>query len=398
MIAVPKTPIRSLLLCTRAPWPPIGGDRLRTFQIARALASLGPVRVISAGSAEPGQHEGLGFAEDVVNLPLPRLGTAARVGRAAFHNQPLQQALYDAPALRRAVADALPETDVVVAHLLRTVAWLPASRPPLVLCLQDALAAQAEEASRSPGWTGGWRRLALRVEQRRLEEAEITAGRGADRVTAITERDRDLLVAAGLDGNRITVVPAQVERIASQPGEPEPDTIVFAGNLRTASNRDMAVHLARRILPMVRTQRRTVRLRIVGIEAAREVTRLGTLPGVDIVGPVDDMHEVLARAWVTACPLRFGSGVQNKVLESLAAGTPAVVTPRVLETLDSAASSALRVGSHDRALAVGLLGLLADREARDVAGAAGLDFVRRYHGPDALRPLLDAVHALSPRS
>jgi len=393
------SPVRSVLLCTRAPWPPVGGDRLRTFQLTRALSTLGPCTVLTLG--DPGQRaeiaRGLPFAADVRVVPLGRLGAGLRVARAALASTPLQQALYAEPAVRAEVARACADADLVVAHLVRTAAWLPPERPPVLLCLQDALAAQAAEAGAAPGHAGGWRRAALRLEQPRLHRAELEAAARSDRVSVITERDRDLLAAAGVDPSRMFVTPASVERIAETPSTPTPDTILFAGNLRTASNRDMAVHLARRILPMVRTQRRSVRLRIVGVQAPREVTALGGLPGVTVVGPVPDMDVEMRAAWLTVCPLRFGSGVQNKVLESLAAGTPVVATQRVLDTLHPDAARCVRTGSHDRALAVHILKLLGDLPARNRLGAAGIAFVRQHHGPAAFDGLLHVARSLALR-
>lgn len=390
--------LRTLLLTSRAPWPPIGGDRLRTSQLATALSSLGPVSLVYAGDEpEADVRAGLPLLDAIRGVALGRVGAARRVGLDFLRGGSLQQALYADPALRSAVEHLLPEVDVVVAHLLRTVPWVPRESPPLLVCLQDALAAQAEEAASAPGAAGGWRRWAMRLERPRLAEAERAAAQRAAHLTTITARDRDLLIADGLPGDRITVVPAQVGAIAEAPAEPTPDTIVFLGNLRTASNQDMAAWLARRILPMVRTQVRSAELRICGVEAPPAVRALGELPGVAFVGPVDDPRDELARAWLTVCPLRFGSGVQNKVLESLAVGTPVVATPRVLETLHPDAAGALRTGSHERALAVAIVDLLGDRAARTALGTAGIAFVREHHGQDAFEPLLDRVRDLAAR-
>ena len=389
----PASPVRTLLLTSRAPWPPIGGDRLRTFQLARALSDAGPVHVVCIDDPTRADavHRGLPFAERVDVMPMRKVGAGLRVARAALSPTPLQQALYATPAVQSAVRAACETVDVVVAHLLRTVPWLPPAHPPLVLCLQDALAAQAREAADAPGFAGGWRRVAMAAERARLGRAEADAARRAHAITAITQRDRQLLIAAGLPGDRISVVPACVDPIPTAYSPPEPDTALFFGNLRTASNQDMAIWLATRIWPMVRTQVRSARLRICGIEAPPRVRRLGSRAGVDFVGSVESMADEVSRAWLTVCPLRFGSGVQNKVLESLASGTPAVVTPRVLDTLHPDAQSAVRVGSHERALAVAIIELLRDRSARDRLGEAGVAYTRAHHGPEVFAPLMDAV-------
>jgi len=373
--------IRSLLLCSRPPWPALGGDRLRTAQISEVLAGLGPVDLVTVGASAgpPPPH----FARTRI-VPSSRRGTALALGRGLLAGDSLQEALYATDAVRDAVREAAQHVDVVVAHLLRTVPWLPAASPPVIVCLQDAIASAAREAHAAPGRIGGWRRAGLEVDAARLAEAEERALSRADGVTFITARDRDL-VLRGRDVPS-AVVPAGVTRIADAPNTPEPDTILFAGNLRTASNQDMAVHLARVILPLVRSARPDARLDIAGIEAPSSVTALGALPGVRVVGPVDDMHATVARAWVSACPLRFGSGVQNKVLESMAAGTPVVGSARVAESLGP--GSGLVTGSDERQQANALIEVLSDRARRDALGAQGIAFVRAHHAfPAALAPL-----------
>ena len=395
------SPIRTLLLCTRLPFPPLGGDRLRVFQLARALASLGPVELIApreAGDDLGEARRGLPFVSRLRCPPAHRFSQLGPLLRGAVQGSPLQQALYDHPGLRAEVLDALPTVDLVVCHLLRPLPWLPATSPPLLICLQDALAAQAEEAMSAPGWTGGWRRLALAVERSRLPSAEADAVARADGLSFITARDRDAVLADRLDGPPSVVTVAAVDRIALRPQEPTPDRIVFAGNLRTASNQDMAVHLATRLFPMIRSARPEAHLHLVGIDAPPAIRRLGGRPGVHFVGPVQDMAATLAQAAVTICPLRFGSGVQNKVLESLAAGTPCVVTERVALALhpDAVLGGAVAVGRSDRSLVVRVVEILSNPSLRQRAGEAGIRFVAAHHDPHAaFAPLLELATKLA---
>ncbi len=382
-------PIRTLLLCSRPPWPAIGGDRLRTSQLARALSALGPVHLVATGDTQD-PPDGHPFASTRVVRPSRASTGAALVGGFA-RGRSLQESLYATGGVRRAVAEALDGgIEIVVAHLLRTVPWLPRSGPPVIVCLQDAIAAQAREAVRATGTGGGWRRLALRVDQGRLAAAEQRALDRADAVTFITARDRDLVL--GGRKARHAVVRGAVEFTEPVETEPSPDRIVFAGNLRTASNQDMAVHLARKVMPLVRQARPQATLDLVGIEAPPAVRALDSVPGVRVVGRVDDMPQTLAQAWVTACPLRFGSGVQNKVLESFAVGTPVVATPRVADSLAPEPSSGLLVGELDSPFAAQLLRVLGDRELRDRSGQTGRNFVEQHHRfPTAFDPLLELI-------
>ena len=387
--------IRSLLLTSRPPWPSLGGDRLRTSQLARVLATVGPVHLVTGGPSEGPAPD---WFASVREVPHSAAETAGAVARGLLRGASLQESVYATGQARAAVEAGLATgVDVVVAHLLRTVPWVPDQSPPLVVCLQDAIADQAHESRRAPGRSGGWRRTALAVDASRLADAERRALTRADAVTFITGRDRDLV----LTDRRVlhAVVPAGVEHVAARPGQPLPDTVVFAGNLRTASNQDMVQHLARDLMPLVRSHRPQTTLDIVGIEAPPAVRALQTLPGVRVVGPVADMPATLSAAWVTACPLRFGSGIQNKVLESLAVGTPVVATARVAGSLVDATGSGVVFADGDAAFADALVSVLADRERRDALGARGITWIATQHRfPGALQPLVDLVREIALRA
>jgi glycosyltransferase involved in cell wall biosynthesis len=79
---------------------------------------------------------------------------------------------------------------------------------------------------------------------------------------------------------------------------------------------------------------------IVGPRAPRTVQRLAGTPGVVVTGVVPDVHAVLTAARVAVAPLRAGAGMQNKVLEAMASGTPVVATRLAVSGIE------LEAGTH----------------------------------------------------
>ena len=73
------------------------------------------------------------------------------------------------------------------------------------------------------------------------------------------------------------------------------------------------------------------------------------------------------------CPLRYGVGIQNKVLEAMAMGTPVVASLQVCRSLDARAGRDMLVGSS------------ADELARLRRGAVAAG---DRHTPDRWLPLL----------
>jgi glycosyltransferase involved in cell wall biosynthesis len=338
---------------------------------------------------------------DRLELPLLRgPGVAWRSAVALLSGQSLQEAVYDSAAARGAVEASLAESppDVVVAHLVRTVPWLGASHPPLVVDVQDALSAQY---AASAGYRTGWRGLAMMLEASRIGPAEQRAVEKSSALSFISEVDRAAVPHPGVE-SVVANAALDLGRLAPTGVPPVPDRIGFLGNLRTASNRDMVTYFAKEVFPAVRAVVPGAEFHIIGHEAGADVRRLARLRGVVFVGPVDDQGPVLEACWLTVCPLRFGSGVQNKIIESLALGTPVVTTPSAGAALVASEGDSPGPGSPAVIAELGsafseqVVGLLQDRSRRDQLGRAGRAWVTAVHRPErALAPLLSLVQRLA---
>jgi glycosyltransferase involved in cell wall biosynthesis len=106
------------------------------------------------------------------------------------------------------------------------------------------------------------------------------------------------------------------------------DVIVFNGSMAHPPNDDGACYLIERILPLVRLSRPEAKVRVIGRRPSARLRALAErTPGVELTGYVDDMRPHLEAATVAALPLRFASGVQNKILEAMAMELPVVTTP-----------------------------------------------------------------------
>jgi len=82
----------------------------------------------------------------------------------------------------------------------------------------------------------------------------------------------------------------------------------------------------------------------------------------------------LHRAALAAAPLATARGIQNKVLEAIASGLPAVVTPAVFDGLPAESTTACRVAKGPDAFATAILHMLnrTPAERRAIAMHANL--------------------------
>ena len=80
----------------------------------------------------------------------------------------------------------------------------------------------------------------------------------------------------------------------------------------------------------MRAQCPTATFTIVGSRPVRAVRRLDGESGVVVTGTVADVRPFLWNAAVSVAPLHVARGLQNKVLEAIAAGLPVVATSAVI--------------------------------------------------------------------
>jgi glycosyltransferase involved in cell wall biosynthesis len=233
----------------------------------------------------------------------------------------------------------------------------------------------------------------------------------ADRLLFASTRDREALLpgeaadgATGADP-RTAIIPNGVDTAFWSRTTPQlgTDEIVFTGAMSYAPNVDAAVHLARVILPLVRRSLPAARLAIVGRDPAPAVAATAEIPGVIVTGFVDDVRPFLERAAVFAAPLRFGAGIQNKLLEAMSMAVPSVVSGLAADGLRTTAGDQppVVIADEDEAFAAGVVAALqrATIDARpDEAARAYVTahFSWRRSGED-LAALIESACADRPR-
>ena len=106
------------------------------------------------------------------------------------------------------------------------------------------------------------------------------------------------------------------------------DEVVFSGAMHYPPNDDAARFLLGEVMPHVWQEAPDTRVRIVGRDPTERLRAIASDdPRVTITGFVDDVRPHLEHGAVYAAPLRFASGIQNKLLEAMAMEIPVITSP-----------------------------------------------------------------------
>lgn len=314
---------------------PLTSGKLRHYFLMRGLAERHEVTLLALTSGSP-DHDHVREVERFARV---------RLEPEASSRTPIRRALgLKDEATRRVVAylqrsHAQTEAEVLVVSGRRSWALFRSlrGRVPMIFDLCDA---RSLHLSRSFRFAVLRQRpaIALRFALARWRERATVAG--ADAVMFGSPRDYRAIVGENPPEGRSAIVPNGVDveywrRTTDRLGA----EIVFTGAMDYPPNTDAALYLAEAVMPLVRRELRDARLRIVGRDPPASLRRLAAQPGVTVTGFVEDMRPELEAAAVFAAPLRFGAGIQNKLLEAMAMQVPCVASPLAaagLETVDGA--------------------------------------------------------------
>lgn len=400
-----------LLLVTPNPPSPI---RVRPYQLARALAARGHDLTLAfpvSGPAEAADAAALreaGFA--TVAEPLGGARRLAGLAAAPLRLEPLQARWAWQPRLAARLLATVAEAarlghPFAAAHVehLRGAAYAQALRPrlPVVWDAVDCISSLfAQTARRGPHWRS---RLlaALELPATRRHERRLLGRLSPIAVSSAVDRAALLALLppyAPPPVRPIAVIPNGVDLAAFQPpadGRREPATVLFSGKLSYHANESAALDLARLVMPQVWAVRPDARLVLAGAQpsAALQALAAADPARITVTGYVADLAAWLQRATIAAAPLRYGVGIQNKVLEAMACGLPVVASPAAAQALGVQDGRDLLLAADPADLAAGILDLLERPERAAAIGAAGRAYVLARHGWDAAAEAFEGLYA-----
>ena len=361
-----------LYLTSNFPFPLMAGH-LRYFHFMRELSARHSVTLLSLTGPDfrPEHVHALdGIAARV--RTFPKGDGRGILGRLVKEDVRLFHAIE--PAMRHLREAALAEAAAgrVDACVLCGKRVLPAARPlqgiPLVADVCDAESVRVEARMRHarraelPRLALGW--ALLRSMERAVE-------RRADRLLFASPRDRDAVVRP--DDPRGVLLPNGVDAEYWKRRTPRRgrSSIVFPGAMHYRPNADAALRLAREVLPLVRREVPEAQLALVGRDPSLELLAVGREMGATVTGLVDDVRPFLEEATVFAAPLRYASGIQNKVLEAMAMELPVVASTAAAEGLftEDGTAPPMEIADRTEEIAAVIIRSLKDEGRAPVAEA-----------------------------
>ncbi len=363
--------------------------RVRPYNLIKYLAGQGHqitlLALVPPGEDTAGLDSLRQWCYQVQTAPLPRWRTLWNALQAVPGRTPLQAAYSRSPEMSRLIQETESQMrfDLVhVEHLRGAELAHAIQNLPIVFDSVDSITLLFEKVRHSgPTWRS---RLLAGLDLARTRHYEARLLDRFARVLVTSPRDRETLARLSNTpsaDDRLIVLPNGVDLSYFKPLniEHDPATIILTGKMSYHANVAAALDLARQVMPLVWQAAPEAKLTIAGKDPAPELVALTEDSRIIVTGTVPDLRPYLAQATVAVTPIRYGVGIQNKVLEALAMGTPVVSTPQATTALQVQPGQDLLVGDSPQAIAQAVISLLTDESLRQRTGQAGRRYVETYH-------------------
>jgi glycosyltransferase involved in cell wall biosynthesis len=308
---------------------------------------------------------------------------------AFFSGLPLQVKLYKCPDLAQTLDSDIRSggVDLLFVHLIRMAEYArPYRQVPRVLDMADSI---YQHYARMPKIWWNLRWIGARMDRSRVRRYESEVPGWFNNVLIHTEEDLEWVgKQSGATNLTQSQMGVDTEEFSFQEGPYNSRRIVYCGKLDYLPNADAALYFANQIFPLVRRRLPDAQFSVVGLNPPRSVRALARLPGVEVRANVPDIRREMASAGISVSPVRFGAGIQNKILQSLAMGIPVVATVFAAKPFGEPANSPLLAAESPKEFADQVVRVLEDPEFRRQLAHAGRELIEaRFQWDQVLKPL-----------
>jgi glycosyltransferase involved in cell wall biosynthesis len=358
------------------------------------LASLGhEVSVFTLGSSKADLFDAQNLkvhCREVDYYDQPVWNSMLNSATALPSRKPLQSVYSWQPAMARQIVQRASRNEFDIVHIehlrgsrfgLHLKSRLP--NMPVVWDSVDCISHLFQQAAKQSRSFFGKFMTRLELSRTRRAEGDLACRFDHVLVTAPSDRNALLkLVPAGKSSSEISVLPNGVDLEYFHPSaesQRDPETLIFSGKMSYHANISMAKYLVEGIMPLVWKFRPASRLYIVGKDPAPAIKKMARNSLITVTGTVADIRPFLWRATVSVVPLLYGAGIQNKILEAMATGTPVVTTCQALLALQAQPGKDLFVSDNPDDFSQAVLQLISDQDLQRKTGDAGVKYTSDFH-------------------
>lgn len=206
----------------------------------------------------------------------------------------------------------------------------------------------------------------------------------SDRVVYISNRDGEAVISKG-KSSKMEIIPniIQIDDISSNKAVSSRQfKIGFLGNYAYKPNEEAVLWLLSNVLDSATLEKLDIEFFVIGKNASEDIISAAMDNRITITGEVSNHWEWLNSMDLMLQPIFRGSGVQNKIVESMYIGKPVITNSLGNGGLEAEANNSIIIANSADEMIGAVQRCISDPGWSDEIGANGLKFVHDKFGTE----------------
>ncbi len=328
-----------LYLTTRLPYPTVGGDRLRIYNILKQLKLNGyRITLVSLVSSEDdlkGCLNDHSFFDRLIPVEFNKKLAYVNAVKAVFNDKPFIVEYFYSRKMQNVIDKLIKDEcfDIISGYMIRVAPYLERHNDKkIILDFVDAVSMMYERRIKTV--KSLWDKLKIGIEYLKVRNYERKCAKLFSIQTVISEVDKSYLQKYCIKSN-IKIIGNGVDTDYFYPQKTKlNNTICFVGSMQYIPNSEAAIYFSTKVFPLIKKEIPDAKFKIIGANPRKDLLEtVKGIEGVEVTGKVDDVREYMKDCKVSVCPVKIAGGIQNKILEAMSMGIPVVTTPEGAEGL-----------------------------------------------------------------
>ncbi len=399
-----------LFLAHRIPYPPTKGEKLRAYNLLKGLSETYDIW-LGAPLDDPDDWQ----YRDALDAYCVETYIADIRGRtrhraaveALARGEPVSYSYFRHRGMMDWVAKRTSERafDAVFVYSSGAAPYLKAIRRTAGVTIMDFVDVDSEKWRALGETAKGPMKHVYTREAKLMRAEECRLGALSDANLLVTDAECALFteltgLPAQTVGNGVDTDYWGAAKTVETPYSGKRERVIFTGVMDYEPNVEAVTWFAAEAMPKLRATGRDVEFVIAGGRPSKVVQGLANDKDITVTGRVEDMRGWLGHADLAVAPLLLARGVQNKVLEAMAAGTPVLTTTPALTGIDAVPGQDALVCETGESFAASICTMLDDRARREAMAASAQAFVQGGYGWGAkvsgLIEIIEAARTAAP--
>jgi sugar transferase (PEP-CTERM/EpsH1 system associated) len=390
-----------LYIVHRVPYPPDRGDRIRSFHILEFLSKRADIHLATLADESVSSDTMQALHSRCKRVAVERLSKARwlRGATSLMRGRSTTEGLFWSPRLHRIIRKWAYEThfDMAFLYCSSVLQYLSVHDLRDVPAIVDLVDVDSQKWFDYAAMAPGLKSQLFRLEGNRTRRLETEVSQRASSIVLVSEAEAALFRRICPNDHTCSVPNGvNIDYFQCSDGDGRPGHCVFVGALDYRANIDGICRFCGEVWPQVRAAYPTATLAIVGRNPVRAVVDLQAVAGVEVFASVADVRPYLAEASVVVVPLRIARGIQNKVLEGMAAGRAVIASREALEGIDVRSGENVIQADSPAQWSSNIVRLFNEPRERTQIAQAGRAFVANRHDwTNCLSPIASLLASVS---